>query len=216
MKRNFRLMMVIIGFALALFVAGCQPLSISEDGAASAADNAAAEMNADGDGATGVITARSLRVRGEPSADAEVVSGVREGEIYKVMSISEDGEWVQLAIARAPGGNGWVSANFVSVNGEISGAAEGAAAGDTTGDEGPAMVEVPKAGMALIFTDGTRLRVRAEPSVDAEIVGYVHNGEIYPVVGLNDDETWVQIEGAADSDNPDGGWVAAEFVVIGE
>jgi uncharacterized protein YgiM (DUF1202 family) len=121
-----------------------------------------------------------------------------------------------LAIARAPGGNGWVSANFVSVNGEISSAAEGEAAGDTTGDEGPAMVEVPEAGMALIFTDGTRLRVRAEPSVDAEIVGYVHNGEIYPVVGLNDDETWVQIEGAADSDNPDGGWVAAEFVVIGQ
>ncbi len=226
MKRNSRLMMVIIGFALALLVAGCQPLPMPEGGAMPANDEASAaaeaNMNEGDGGAMGVITTRSLRVRAEPNGDAEVITGVREGETYKVMAISDDGEWVQLAIARAPGGNGWVSANFVSVNGELSGGGEseagdaGQAAGDATDGEGSAMVEIPEAGMALIFTDGTRLRVRAEPSADAEIVGYVYNGEIYPVVGLNDDETWVQIEGAADSDNPDGGWVAAEFVVIGQ
>ena len=76
--------------------------------------------------------------------------------------------------------------------------------------------DAPGAGLALIFTDGTRLRVRAEPSTDAEIAGYVYNGEIYPVVALSDDNTWVQIGGSAEGDNPDGGWVSTEFTVIGE
>lgn len=226
MKRNSRLMMAIIGFALALLVAGCQPIPLTEGDAMPANDEAstAVEANAnDGDsGAMGVITTRSLRVRAEPNADAEVVTGVREGESYKVLAISDDGEWVQLAIERAPGGSGWASANFVSVNGEISGAGEGEAAdagqaaGEAMEGESTAEVEAPAPGMALVNTDGIRLRVRAEPSTDAEIVGYVYDGETYPVVGESDDGSWVQIEGVADSDNPSGGWVAAEFVVLGQ
>ena len=218
MKRNFRLLMVIVGFTLALLVAGCQPLPMPEGNAMPAnGDTAAAtEANAAEGGAMGVITTRSLRVRAEPNAEAEVIYGVREGESYKVLAISDDGEWVQLAIADAPGGAGWASANFVSVNGEISGGMAGEAAADETSGENAAIIEAPAAGMALIFTDGTRLRVRAEPSVDAEIVGYAYNGEIYPVEGMSDDGAWVQIGGAADSDNPDGGWVSSEFVVLGQ
>ena len=58
--------------------------------------------------------------------------------------------------------------------------------------------------------------MRAEPNTEAEIAGYVYNGEIYPVVALSDDNIWVQIGGSAEGDNPDGGWVSSEFTVIGE
>ena len=76
----------------------------------------------------------------------------------------------------------------------------------------------PAAGFVQIFTDGTRLRVRSEPNTDAEIVGYVYNGEEYELLGQSEDGAWVQIAGssAAETDNPDGGWVAAEFVIIGQ
>jgi len=239
-------MILLVGLVFALIVSGCTAISAPGGGAllplddSTAADESMAADDAmvDDGSAMATISTRSLRVRGEPSETAEVVAAASEGESYKVMQISDDGQWVQIATANAPDGSGWVSANFVTVKGELTGTAD-----EATGDEAGAdaatdeaatdevatdevatdevatdetAVEPPEAGMALIVTDGTRLRVRAEPNTDAEIAGYVHNGELYSVAGLNDDGAWVQIAGSADGDNPDGGWVSAEFVVLGE
>ena len=41
----------------------------------------------------------------------------------------------------------------------------------------------PAAGLATVFTDGTRLRVRSAPNAESEIVGYVYAGETYQVLG---------------------------------
>ena len=81
-----------------------------------------------------------------------------------------------------------------------------------------AMTEVvaPEAGMAAVNTEGVRLRVRAEPTTDAEIVGYAYPGEVFPVEEVSEDGVWVRIGGAADTENLDGGWVAAEFLLIGQ
>ena len=68
--------------------------------------------------------------------------------------------------------------------------------------------------MATIVTNGARLRVRAEPSLDAEIIGHVNNGESYEVMGVSDDGAWVNIAGVAGS--PEGGWVSAQFVKMRE
>mgnify|MGYP000857485427 CR=1 FL=1 len=62
-------------------------------------------------------------------------------------------------------------------------------------------------------TEGVRLRVRSEPSADAEIVGYVYNGEVYPVLDTTADGQWTQIGGRVGTDNVNGGWVASEFLV---
>jgi uncharacterized protein YraI len=74
------------------------------------------------DAAQATVSARSLRVRAAPSATAEVVGGIREGEVYTVIGLSSDGEWVQLAVPAIPGGTGWVSTNYVSVQGAITSA----------------------------------------------------------------------------------------------
>jgi uncharacterized protein YgiM (DUF1202 family) len=60
--------------------------------------------------------------------------------------------------------------------------------------------------------------VRSQPATDAEIVGYVYNGESYQVLETSADGLWVKIAGdsAANTDNPNGGWVAAEFLVVGQ
>ena len=199
-----------------------------------AAEEAAAP---EGTGAMATVATRSLRVRSAPNPDAEVVAGVREGETYPVVDLSSDGEWVLLAVPAAPDGQGWVAANLVSINGTLSGSADAilvptpAAADEATpaaaeepvaeeaapenaaADNAAATIEVPvpDPGFAVVVTDGTRLRVRAEATTDSDIVGYVYAGEIYEVVGTSDDGTWVQIAGSTEevSDNPDGGWVAA-------
>jgi uncharacterized protein YgiM (DUF1202 family) len=198
------------------------------------------------------VATRSLRVRNEPSETAEVTAGIAEGERYPVLGISSDGLWVQLAIDTAPGGSGWVSSSFVTVEGPITDAATAevpsqpvtATAGltttgvATTADvtttgavttttvvTSPApstttiiLVPTPAPGFAAVQTDGTRLRVRAEPNIDSPIVGYIYNGEVYAVLATSGDGLWVQI-GPSDGtnpDNPSGGWVAAEFLVTGQ
>jgi uncharacterized protein YgiM (DUF1202 family) len=190
--------------------------------------------------AIATVATRSLRVRSAPSETAEVIAGIAEGERYPVLGISSDGLWVQLAIDEAPGGSGWVSSSFVTVEGPITNAATVEApsqpvtstAGVTiTGSPAtasitttvvstitPILVPTPAPGFAVVRTDGTRLRVRAEPSVDSPIVGYVYNGESYAVLNTSVDGLWVEI-GPSDGTNPDnttGGWVAAEFLLIGQ
>jgi uncharacterized protein YgiM (DUF1202 family) len=72
--------------------------------------------------------------------------------------------------------------------------------------------------MATVQTAGPRLRVRGQPSADAPIVGYAYSGETYQVLGKSEDGQWIQIAGSTEGkgENPNGGWVAAEFLVIGQ
>lgn len=241
MIRTVRVYTWLIVLVLALAAAGCVPLAPGATLPApsdSAVEEAAAPEIAT-TGAIATITARSLRVREAPADDAEVVFGVREGEEYEIVELSEDGAWVHLAIPGAPGGQGWVSSSYVSVNGALVGPApaddeeetapaesaateetatltETTTATDTTA--APVLLPTPEPGFARVVSEGVRLRVRAEPSTDAEIVGYIYDGEIHEVVETSADGAWVRIAGSDDevSDNPLGGWVAAEFLLIGQ
>jgi uncharacterized protein YgiM (DUF1202 family) len=77
-------------------------------------------------------------------------------------------------------------------------------------------VTPPAAGFALVTAEGARLRVRAEASTDAAIVGWVQPGETVPVVELSTDGLWVKIGPMPGTQNPDGGWVSAEFLMLGQ
>lgn len=240
--RSIRLYIWLVVLVLALATAGCVPLSsgatlppaddTAGDTVGGATDEEAAAPEIATTGAIATITARSLRVREAPSEDSEVVFGVREGEEYEIVELSEDGAWVHLAIPGAPGGEGWVSASYVSVNGALVGPApadeeaeepaEAAATEETTAASEtattPVLLPTPEPGFARVVSEGVRLRVRAEPSTEAEIVGYIYDGEIHEVVETSEDGAWVRVAGSDDevSDNPLGGWVAAEFLLIGQ
>lgn len=200
--------------------------------AATQADSGAEAATTEG-GAMATVATRSLRVRQDPNEASEVVAGIAAGETYRVIGLSSDGQWIQLAIENTPDGAGWVSANFVTVEGDITDLAIGPEAGtvttttattSTTESTATAsitatavtLVPTPQPGFALVRTDGIRLRVRSEPTTDAPIVGYAYDGETYQVVATSGDGLWVQIPPATgdNTDNPDGGWVAAEFLLI--
>jgi uncharacterized protein YgiM (DUF1202 family) len=211
---------------LTLLSAGCSPLLLSTAAQATNAPEAAetsSEEAVPDNSAIATVVTRSLRVRSEPSENAQVIAGLNEGEQYPVLGISSDGLWVELAIDSAPGGRGWVTASFVSVEGPITDIAiteaptTTVALSPTEVISGATASATPAPGFALVRTDGTRLRVRSQPSTDSEIVGYVYNGESYRVLETSADGLWVRIAGATStpSDNPNGGWVSAEFVIIG-
>jgi len=187
-------------------------------------------------GAMATVSTRSLRVRQSPDETSEVVAGIAAGETYRVLGLSADGQWIELEIESAIGGRGWVSANFVSVEGEISDLAVGPEASTPTtattdltstvaASETAAvtttdltLLPTPEPGFAIVNTDGIRLRVRGEPNAESLIVGYAYDGESYQVIATSGDGLWIQIPPATgdNTDNPDGGWVAAEFLLIGQ
>ncbi|MBK8047120.1 MAG: SH3 domain-containing protein [Anaerolineales bacterium] len=219
---------VAVGLMVATVLLSACGAGVDGQQVANAVEQMASVQNgATANNAMATVSTRSLRVRAEPNSDSEVITGIKEGEEYQVAGLSSDGEWVQLAIPKAPGGKGWVSSNFVSVAGSITDApitdaapstATSAAAGSAAATTEPtvAAIEPPAAGTATVTTEGARLRVRAQADADSDIVGYVYNGENYPVVEQNGDGSWVRIGGAAGTDNPNGGWVSAEFLVIGQ
>lgn len=176
--------------------------------------------------AKATVSARTLRVRGTPSANGEIVGGIKEGQVYDVIGLSSDGEWIQLAIPGVPGGKGWVSANFVSVQGSITNAsiteAPTPAPAPASAPASAAPAAAPQSlnliavgpGTATIKTEGVRLRVRGTPSTDAEIVGYVYQGELYQVLETTADGRWTKIGGRPGTDNTNGGWVASEYLTL--
>ena len=237
MKHRFSLVIV---FFLLLALAGCTS-RFAPSNAADAVDQPAttggatastASTEADlADNATATVTARSLRVRAAPTEAAEVVFGIKEGEAYKVIALSSDGAWVQLSIPNAPQGSGWVNANFVSVEGSITDAAvvdNGAVAevgvtttvtptGNSTAETAANAAVAPGVGgIAIVNGEGVRLRVRATPGTTGDIAGYAYDGERFPILETSRDGAWVRIGGRIDTDNPDGGWVAVEFVIVEE
>lgn len=170
-------------------------------------------------GVMATIGTRSLRVRSEPDDNSDVVAGVAEGESYRVVALSDDGLWVELALNNAEVETGWVSTNFVLVEGELTSlTAPPAAAAPAGSNIGLTLVPTPEGGFARVNTTGVRLRVRSGPDTEDEIVGYVYEGEQYPVLERSDDGLWVRIpaSGGENPDNSAGGWVAAEYLAIGE
>lgn len=90
------------------------------------------------------------------------------------------------------------------------------AAPTETPAEEAAEVVTPEPGFALVIAEGARLRVRAEPSTESAIVGWLQPGETVPVEEVSADGLWVRVSGIPDTENLSGGWVLAEFVVLGQ
>ncbi|GIV73117.1 MULTISPECIES: SH3 domain-containing protein [Caldilinea] len=83
-------------------------------------------------------------------------------------------------------------------------------------EEETGAVDMPEPGFALVIAEGARLRVRAEPSTQAPIVGWLQPGEIIPVEEVSADGLWVRVPGVPGTQNLTGGWVLAEFLLLGQ
>ena len=237
MRPTSRLMFGIILLAAMLLIAACQPIvdpALLEAQASGEAEGAAsAEALFEVEPAKATIDASSLRVREGPSDDYELVAGIKEGETYDVLAMTSDGAWIQLAVESAPDGQGWVSTEFVTLEGDITNIAtvpaEGTEATEAEADTAPAEAaaadegaeadETAQAdtalnavGEALIQTP-LPLRVRSAPTdTEDNKIGSVYNLEKYPVLGISEDGLWVQIDVPDLSDS--GGWIWWENVVM--
>ncbi len=91
--------------------------------AAPATETVATEAPADADSAAVLATVRTdgsrLNVRSGPGVDFPVVAKADHTSSYPALATSADEEWVQIEIADAPDGSGWVSARYVVLSGPL-------------------------------------------------------------------------------------------------
>lgn len=124
LRSTGRLTAGIIFGATVLLIAACQPIvdpaMLEEMPAAQEESAPAAEPAFEVEPAMATINTRSLRVRQGPGDAYELVAGVKQGETYPVLAMSSDGAWLQLGVDRAPEGDGWVSTEFVTLEGDIT------------------------------------------------------------------------------------------------
>lgn len=77
-------------------------------------------------------------------------------------------------------------------------------------------IAAPAAGLATVTAEW-RVRIRAEPNTEAPIVGFGYRGETFPVLEVSGDGQWVRLDGSPTTpENTAGGWVSAQFLVIGQ
>lgn len=128
-----------------------------------------------------VITA-SLNLRAEPGTSSEVISGLAQGDTVTVVSGPElAGELDWYEVQTIYGEDGWVAAVYLGEPGAAANAAANAAGAQT--DATPAAAEQVFPEGSYVFVNADALNLRADASIDAEIVAELADGEIGIVTG---------------------------------
>ncbi len=142
-----------------------------------------------------VRTTGHLKLRAEPSLDAEIIGYVPTGESPAVLS--RDGHWFHVEYQ---GKTGWIGASYVNV--------------DCGGTEASTPAQAPAGGVATLAASPSQqcgiitaghLKLRASPSLDGEIIGYVPTGESPRLLSWSGD--WVNVEYQGKT-----GWIGAAYV----
>lgn len=107
-----------VGEAMAASASALAPAT-----AAPAEETAVTEAPGEADSAAVLATVRTdgsrLNVRSGPGTDSPVVAKADHASSYPALAASADKAWVQIEIADAPDGSGWVSARYVVLSGPL-------------------------------------------------------------------------------------------------
>ncbi len=125
-----------------------------------------------------------LNVRSGAGADNAALGKIRPGDVYAVRGESDG--WFQIDFN---GGQGWVSAQFVTItNGTVPAGAP------------------PAAPTGITLTITNNVRMRSAPGTGAETLRTIGYQTVLDAVGRTADNSWVQVnyQGAS-------GWVSAQF-----
>ena len=174
-------------------------------------DGAWVELNVAG--VRGWVAREFLLLEGDAAAAIEAVTGAEEQAQESETASGEDAAADSTATEEAPAEEAPTDEATTENAAAEEGTDESVVAEETAGDAPAVDLPDPIPGQAIVITDGTRLRVRAAASTESEIVGYVENGEAYPILETSDDGLWVKIDIPAIAG---GGWVADQFVLTAE
>jgi len=170
--------------------------------------------------ATATIVEDAVPAHHLPLLRSEIIATLSKNSNYLISGRSSSGLWMALSSADLPNGQGWVSTRYLAVVGSIT---------EIEITDVPDVDPVIAWDVATIDIEemsdledtierADRLNVRIAPEPYARIVGYVDNGETYPILNRTEDGLWLQIPGTETlpTDNPVGGWIATTYATIGQ
>lgn len=143
-------------------------------------------------------TSTQVNVRVEPSTAGEVVGIIPADTKVEIIGKDPGGNWwlINYPAGQAPGGKGWVTAEFVVAMGEPAVPVVGGAGTN------------PNGGNVAIIQQ--QLNVRSGPGTSFNSIGTLNARDVVTLTGKDANGAWLQIVFAA---GPGGtGWVNAAFV----
>ena len=159
--------------------------------AASPAGEAAAAVSTD-TSTQGTITGTEVRMRDGAGTASAILGYFAKGEGVQVLKsdMVDGAKWYN--VRRNDGTSGWVSADYCALSGEAKVEVEAAA-------------PVEKSGKIV----GTDVRMRREPSLDADILDYFTNGESVSILDTagSGNSSWTKVKRA----NGTIGWVFSAY-----
>ncbi|HVL25163.1 MAG TPA: SH3 domain-containing protein, partial [Thermomicrobiales bacterium] len=166
-------------------------------------------------GALVTVNADNVNLRAEPNTSADVVDQLAAGVELEVIGGPEEGEgytWWHVRVTSQGGAEGWIASDFFDGNPQA-----GAEAATT-----PTPAATPAAGAtfaegATVVTTEDNVRIRAEASVNADVVNAFPAGTEFVITGAPrqaDDYTWYPV--ALVGDESVTGWLASDFLAPAE
>jgi len=144
-------------------------------------------------GAERQVITSSLNLRAEPGTSSDVISGLAQGDTVTIVSGPQvDGELDWYEVETVYGEQGWLAAVYLGAPGAATTAAAGAQTEATPAADGPAAF----AEGSYIFVNSDTLNLRADASIEAEIVTELLDGQIGTVTGAPisaDDYEWYPV-----------------------
>lgn len=193
--------------------------SIPSDNTNTTAGTPAPEVAAVASAAPGQSTGRvaagrtGLRLRSLPSENAAIITNLTELTGLSITGRTSDNVW--LAVTTDGGFSGWVLTAYVEVNVDINSV--------PVNDVDPAVIanlptqpaqevavaniSVPTGSNGYVSAEGNGVRLRSQPSTNAQIMGVIPERTQVTVLGRNQDGSWLQIQSAQGT-----GWVFASYI----
>lgn len=141
-----------------------------------------------------------LRLRAAPSTSGQVLANLDELTPLIASGRTADNGWLQITAEN--GSSGWVMAQYVQLYVDINSLP---VAGNT---EVAAAAVAPVNGDGLVVAEGNGVRLRTQPSTNAQILGFLAEQSAVYIVGRTDDSSWLQVITPSDQI----GWVWAAYI----
>lgn len=146
------------------------------------------------------VVTDTLRVREQPSTTARVLGRLKKDTVVILLARQSDNQWYQIEYPPGSGQFGWIFAEVVQPQGDVTQL--------PVGFHAPA--PPPGATFATVHTEGDPLRVRAGPGTTYEVITRIPDGTRILLLAKLEDGSWYQVEYPPDAGKR--GWVSGEFV----
>lgn len=138
-------------------------------------------------------TSTRVNVRKDPSSASPPIGVIDAYAYVQIVARDPSGSWYQIQFPAGEAGLGWVTSQYVNVQGK---------------DDIPTIARIAGSGPGGVILQ--QVNVRSGPGTDADTLGTLNPRDLVSVLGKDPTGLWLQIQYAGSSAGT--GWVAAGYV----